>query len=69
MDFNIASYPGADSIVFGGFPITTDATVKCVVELYDLTELKLAIRRAIEANHLRLGGKNNLNLICKGELA
>ena len=40
-DFNILNYPGADSIVFGGFPESTLSEVKCVVELYDNTNKKI----------------------------
>ena len=38
--FNINNYPGADSIVFGGFPETMDSQVECIVELYDKTNNK-----------------------------
>lgn len=35
-DFNINNYPGADSIVFGGFPRSPDG-IDCIVHLYDKT--------------------------------
>lgn len=34
--FNINNYPGADSIVFGGFPRSADG-IDCIVQLYDKT--------------------------------
>jgi hypothetical protein len=40
-DFNILNYPGADSIVFGGYPESSLSEVKCVVELYDNTNKKI----------------------------
>lgn len=38
--FNIENYPGADSIVFGGFPQSPDGRADCIVELYDNTNGK-----------------------------
>jgi hypothetical protein len=48
-DFNISDYPGADSIVFGGFPETSNGHVWCIVELYDNTNLEPIKNSRIES--------------------
>lgn len=49
-DFNILNYPGADSIIFGGFPESTESTIKCTVELYDNTNKKIINNTKITSN-------------------
>jgi hypothetical protein len=48
-DFNIANYP-ADSIAFSAYLYTQDASVKCFLELYDLTNNKVINNTLLTTN-------------------
>ncbi len=52
-NFNITNYP-ADSISFTAQLVTADANVKCMIELYDLTNNKVI-------NHTLLSGNSTTN--------
>jgi hypothetical protein len=49
IDFNLANYP-ADSISDSAFLLTYDANVKCIVELYDLTNNKVINNTMLTSN-------------------
>ena len=53
-DFNIDNYPGADSIVFGGFLQTPDTRTECMVELYDKTNGKKIENSTLISNETSL---------------
>jgi hypothetical protein len=48
-NFNISNYP-ADSISFSASLSTSDPTVKCIVELYDLTNKKVINNTTLTSN-------------------